>query len=213
MKWKTENLRPGLIVAVRSYTFIGRTIRWGLRKWSERLHKKYWSDRPRTDPWANHTGIIVRSPSELVVGEALAQGSVMTPLESYIQEHEKKGTECRVYEVLDADRKDEAAAAQNWFMEIEGTSYDFACYPRLLIKSLFFDIWSKAAGWEWSNWCTEGVAKSWDDFHPPHIDRVFPTKNPTPLTVEQMAGEQPMKPSQSIRLRNVTDQMIEQGVV
>lgn len=83
----------------------------------------------------------------------------------------------------------EGRAAQAWWLaHVLGSPYDYMAYPRLALKCVFGDVWKKAAGLEWANWCTEGCAKAWQ--LGAHRD-VWGKTNPTPKTTGKRlsAGE------------------------
>ena len=71
-----------------------------------------------------------------------------------------------------------------WKRDIEGTPYDFGAFPRLFLKSIFGDICEKAAGWEWANWCTEGIRHAYITGTGNMCDPWGKT-NPTPRTTEK----------------------------
>jgi len=200
-------LRLGQLVHRRSHTKVGSFLRWGMNKWIKRICKEL--KCPVEEVWGNHDGIITqrRIDNRWGVGEATKSGSVVTLLEEYERDMNDGTCEVRIFEPVDGLGNGVGAnASMNWHLEVKGTPYDYMAYFRLMIKSLFFDVWSKAAGWEWANWCTEGMDRSFRP-NPPGID-LYQTRNPTPLTSEQVAGILPMKPGKVVTLKEVTVQVI-----
>ncbi len=213
-----HNIECGDILHVRSNTPSGRFLRWGMNKWAKRICKQL--DVPRQEVWGNHDGIIVAHPAtgELGVGEALTKGSVFTPLTKYERSMAKNKHECRVFRAGELTPTMRRAASHNWWAYVKGTGYDFAAYGRLMLKSLFMDweysdchvlrdIGERAAGHEWDNWCTQGVGNCYAKYAPPEYD-VFQTRNPTPMTVEQVVGDLPKRPGKLITLVNITSDVL-----
>ena len=224
VKIQHARLRPGDVWHVKSHGKTGRFLRsyrWGMNKWMKRLCKKNGWDF--VEVWGNHDGLVIpRSSSKygFLIGEALSRGSVLTPLEDYIEAMEQGFKEVRVYRPLSAIvAPDEAIwASHNWMNHIKGSGYNWLAFPRLLIKSMFMDwadskyailrkIGNSRAGVEWDNWCTEGDARAYSDYSPPRKD-LWQTKNPTPMTTEQVAGDLPHKIGKKVTLENITDSII-----
>ncbi len=83
-------------------------------------------------------------------------------------------------------------AAKYWTDKVLGKPYAFSAYPRLLAKAKLIDFSNSKYAWlrkigethcgfEWSDWCTEGVAKAWKFTGNNWADK----NNPTPLTTEK----------------------------
>ena len=206
---------------MRSNSRLGRMIRWALNKWLKRICETL--GVPVVEVWGNHDGITVKVNSKMFVGEATPRGSILTPVEEYERLMDLGKCEVKIYEVIGASPADEKNAAMYWILNVKGRPYNWMAYPRLLWKSMFFDLsyskieWlkkigDKVAGWEWADWCTEGFQNAWM-----FIKNVLQTGNPTPLTVEQIAGEVPRRAGKVTMLRDVTDifivSTIKKGVI
>jgi len=209
MKRFSPYLREGLNVHVRSNSRIGRMVRWSLNKWLKRICETL--GVPIVKVWGNHDGITVKVNGRMFVGEATPRGNVLTSVEEYERRMELGKIDVKIYEVVGANLADEKNAAMYWILNIKGRPYNWMAYPRLLWKSMFFDlsyskvkrlkkIGDKVAGWEWADWCTEGFQKAWV-----RIKDVLQTGNPTPLTVEQIADEVPRRAGKVTMLREVTE--------
>ncbi|MBU2177772.1 MAG: hypothetical protein KJ556_21980 [Gammaproteobacteria bacterium] len=219
-----HNLREGLIWHVRSERgFEGRLIRWALARWSRRLARAGvgqvivpagWSEAGGA--WGNHDGIVAAAlDGQWGVGEQTARGAAWTPMTDYLADMARGLYSVRVYEPMEADAEAMRRAARNWWMHLRGRPYDFMAYlPRLAWKALVSDwadssvAWKRRigrtpAGWEWAGWCTEDVAIAYRIRPAPAID-LLQTQNPTPLTVEQCAGQAPRRPRVRVTLRDVT---------
>lgn len=205
----SAQLREGMNVHVRHNSRLGRMIRWALNKWLKRICEDL--GVPVVQVWGNHDGITVKVNGRMFIGEATPRGNILTPVEDYERLLDLGKIEVRIYEVIGATLADGKNAAMFWILNVKGRPYNFMAYPRLLCKSLFFDLsyskikWlkkigDKAAGWEWADWCTEGFQKAWV-----RIKDVLQTGNPTPLTVEQVANEVPRRISKLTMLRQVTE--------
>jgi len=161
-------------------------------------------------------------PADLGIGEALPIGNVITPRSIYEREMNRGKIKVKIYRVVGVSEHDMLWANYNWVMKIKGRPYNFMGYPRLMIKSLFFDwsdikptnkikqlmkwIGDSSAGWEWAEWCTEGIDHAYRKWKP-FID-IFQTENATPLTGDQVAGICPRKPGKKIMLEEVPDAII-----
>ena len=173
---------PGLIVHVRRDTIIGRLIRGTL------------------DSWGNHDAITVQVNGGIAIGESVPLKAKVTPVKDYALSLARGKCQIQVFKPLGATREQCELAAAYWMSHIRGTWYSFSAYPRLLVKSLLLDwtnskhkllkkIGRSKAGFEWSHWCTEGVARAWREGMKKDVWR---KPNPTPLTTEKRArGVQP----------------------
>jgi hypothetical protein len=208
-------LIPGMGIHVQSTSWIGRNIRWALTKMQKRLCKLNGLPFDPAKPvWGNHDGIMIYRKDRWYVGEALPQGSVLTPLENYEAEIAKGTAKVRFVFPLAASERDGVNVAAYWLMFIAGTPYDYAAYPRLIVKSLVMDweysnvplfrwIGRKSAGWRWAHWCTEGESLAWRGCG---LDP-FGSNNPTPLTVEHRVGWLPQHPGDEVTLADWTEKV------
>jgi len=215
-----KELRVGRILSVQRYSFLSRKIRASLTFYIRRLARLAGDpDWHKWEVWSSHQGLIVQdaSSAEWGVAESIPKGAVVTPWSAYERDIRSGACKVRVYEVMDAPSTAGVQAQSNWYATVKGHVYDWLAYFRLLIKNLLIDFsdinpsnkfkqwlkWfgDKAAGWEWANWCTEGVGESYID-DPPKID-IYQTKNPTPATHEQVAGELPRKAGKKTTLRRI----------
>jgi len=214
VKFNRDALHPGLIVSVRSKSTLGTMI----QDMQEIAYQRYCDKRDieYVAPWANHNGLLMQWPGtpNWAVGEALAQGSVMTPIEEYEREMSEGLIEVRVYEVLGASEADCIRACQNWLTYIKGQDYDWTAYPRLFFKTRFMNLENSripglrrlgaiAAGSEWDRWCTEGAVHPYQMWEP-RIEIVGWTKNVIPMHIEQAAGELARVPACPVTVRNIT---------
>ena len=219
MKFDQEKLTPALWLHFRGTSKIARLIQWAQAKWYKRHCRR--NGLEYRAPWGNHDGLLCRYPGSLnwFCGEALQQGSVITPIEEIERQINAREIECRVYQVIGMTDGAGMRVCDNWRRYVSGTPYDWAAYPRLIIKTLVMDweqwpwpfscIGRKAAGWKWANWCTEGVAAAYSKW-PPHIS-IINNSNPIPMHVEQVAGELPCRPPRAVKLRDITDQVIKRA--
>ena len=208
-------LVPGMGIHVRSTSWIGRNIRWALTKMQKRLCKRRGLPFDPAKPvWGNHNGIMIFRRSGWYIGEALPRGSTLTPIESYEAEIEAGTAEVRFFYPLNAGDKEGVSASAYWLVHVCGTPYDYAAYPRLIVKSLVMDwehssipllrwIGAKSCGWEWANWCTEGWWRAWMGCG---LDPLQ-TKNPTPLTIEHRIGWLPQYPGNEVTLADWTEKV------
>lgn len=167
-------LVPGLVFHTRSKGFLCRNIRRVLSFRGPAC-------------WGCHDGMVVRDPvtGELGIGESVTPRARITPLREYNREIREGTTEVKVLRVSIANYAQQELAAVTWVRDINNTIYDFGAFPLLLLKSIFGDISNIVAGWEWANWCTEGIAYSYM--------RVgcyaWSKRNPTPKTTENRMRE------------------------
>lgn len=162
-------LRPGMVLNMSTNSLFGRLIRFVLAR--------DWKDR-RECP--NHDAIVVEEDGKLWIGESQPPVARLTPLEQYEKEIRSGFIyRLRVLEVAGATEAQERAAAHWWLDNVRNSPYDYRGIVRLLIKAIFGNWINAAVGWEWSRWCTEGVADAWK-----HGAKFDPWKkiNPTPLT-------------------------------
>jgi hypothetical protein len=102
----------------------------------------------------------------------------------------------RIYEVVGASPEQEKRTTDYWANNIRGTVYDFGAFPLLLTKALLGGWIPSVAGWEWANWCTEGVMMSY--LKGAGLDP-WDKRNSTPKTTENRVEQG--------RLKDITDQM------
>jgi len=202
-------LRRGDWLHVRGTSFVARFIRRGLNRMVRRLCKAL--GIPVVKVWGNHDGIFIKCGNQWYIGEALGSGNKLTRLSVYEKSISAGKEQVKVYRVCPPDEYDDAKrigkyAAHNWLEHIQKTRYDYRGLFCLWLKSLFPFI-KRMREWEWANWCTEGVGKSFRDWSPPVFD-IMQTRYPTPMTVEQCAGELPRKPGKLTTLVDITNDVL-----
>ena len=204
MIFNRSKLHSGMIIAVRSHSLLGWAIRAAEDRWEARTCARL--GVPACRVWSNHTGILIGPDvphlgPDWCVGEALAQGSVLTPLEDY----ERGTAEARVFEVLSPSPVDARAimwqAALNWTLDVESHPYDYWAYPGLIAKALLG--WRVSTGDRHDFYCTEGVARAFR-LRPPGFN-VLQDSTPAPFHVEQCAGLLPRPAGRLVTLRERTD--------
>ena len=204
-KFRRDKLHSGLWVHVRSNWWLGAGIRYSLNIWEGRICDRLGVDH--VDVWGNHDGLIIGP--ELIyaltdikrmklgankvpeggwaIGEALSQGSVLTPLEKYEADLASGHLQVRVFEILPrVDGEDiykvMTQAAWNWTQDVEGHGYDYWAYLGLIFRA-FLD-WHINTGSRTKFWCTEGAAKAYH-VNPP-VYNVLQDITPTPMHPEQV---------------------------
>lgn len=181
-----DKLEPGMVWHTRGQSNFAKLIRKALN-----------ANKPNPRCWGSHDAITVEVNNEWFIGESKPLRACLTPIQEYLDEINKNIVEVRVYNVIDATMLQGSKAATYWTLEVNGTLYDFAAFPRLLFKALIADFstsklkWIKrlgdiACGSEWANWCTEGCSKAWKNGA--GID-VWAKPNPTPFTTEKRIGK------------------------
>ena len=202
---RTE-LRPGDWLHVRGTSFVARFIRRGLNRMVRRLCEQHGIEK--REIWGNHDGLLIPKTSQAIwhVGEALGTGNQLTPLTAYEKSINDGKEQVRVYRCVDNSGHHGIHAAANWMVHIKGRPYDYRGLFNLWIKSMFPFV-KRVREWEWANWCTEGCGAAYREYNPPALD-IMQTRHPTPMTVEQCAGELPHKDGKRITLMDVTDQVL-----
>lgn len=193
-----ETLRPGLIIQSRSSGRFGRLIRWCLTRWIRREKGK-----AAPEVWGSHTALVIEVNRKLFIGDAVSPFATATPIETWNRDILAGRQQVRVLEVIGATQEQELKSVEWWIRNVLNKPYDWGAFPRLLFKSLVKSVWSKAAGWEWAWYCSEGVAKAWaaaTDLAIGPLGKV----QATPLTVEKRAGWYGDRPT----LREITDQVL-----
>ena len=181
-------LRPGLI-------------------WHHRVHESFMCATIRTvlsirtpyplPCWGCHDGIVLRrGPFEAQIGDSRPFRARPTPLSRYNHMIREGKLSVRIYEVVGAYGLHERRAAKWWAEEVRGTIYDFGAFPLLFTKALLGDWLPTVAGWEWANWCTEGVMFAY--LKGAGLDP-WNKRNCTPFTTEKREAQG--------KLRDVTDRM------
>lgn len=202
---------------------MGRVIRHSLDVWEGRV-----CDRigvPHASVWGNHDGILLSPdllasldditkmklgvakvhPGDWAIGEALAKGSVATPMIQYEKDLAAGKLEVRVFEVF--PRKDEDVyaamkqASKNWTKDIEGHGYDYWAYIGLILRAYLG--WNVDTGSRTKFWCTEGVSNGYLA-SPPQYD-ILQDSTPTPMHVEHALGTIPRPKDRVVTMREVTD--------
>ena len=186
-----RKLREGDWAHVRGTSFVARFIRRGLQRMVNRLCVHH--DVEPRKIWGNHDGLFIKRGRNWYIGEALGSGNKLTPLEVYEDSINAGKEQVRVYRVLSQHDYDDVEhigihAAHNWLTHIQGRGYDYRGLFYLWVKSIF-------------------AFKQVRDWNPPVFD-LLQTKHPTPMTVEQCAGELPQKPGKRVTLREITGEVI-----
>lgn len=169
-----DKLEVGMIVHARTYGWVGKTIR------------KVLGCRGKNKVWGNHDAIIVEKEGMFMIGESVPPRAKLTLLEDYERGMRAGNIEVKVYEVVGANIKECRKAEKFWLSTVCGTFYDFLAFPRLFIKSWLVDLIPTETGWEWAHWCTEGVARAWEEGASILVWRKL---NPTPWTTEKRVGK------------------------
>lgn len=143
--------------------------------------------------WGNHDALLCRWQGHWYVGDATHPQARLTPLADYARDVATGRIELRVYRPYDTGPEAGAAAAAWWMRTINRTWYDWAAYPRLLLKSLLGDLLPWPAGWEWAWYCTESCRMAWieatkSEALPAGFD-YWRKENPTPRTTEKRAED------------------------
>lgn len=161
---KPDKLLPGDIIHVRGTSLFARMIRRALRK-----------------AWGNHDALVCVLGDRTYIGDAAPVICRLTTVDQYNHMLETKACEIMVYRVPNVCLPDRGLVSWWWVENVQGRPYDVMAFPRLLAKCIVGDLWKKAAGWKWANWCTESVANAWGGY------ATFP-QNPTPLHTERMVA-------------------------
>jgi hypothetical protein len=184
---------------------------------------------PRERVWGNHDGLLLSPdllasldaatklrlgidkvlPGDWAIAEALAQGSVATPMSQYEKDLASGHLEVRILEILPRFEGDDIykvmrQAAWNWTQDVEGRGYDYLAYAGLILRT-FLD-WEVSTGSRTKFWCTEGGAKGYL-INPPNYDLLQDT-TPTPMHVEQISGMIPRPNGRIKTLRDITSRVM-----
>jgi len=215
-RFRRERLEAGMWVHVRSNWWLGRGIRYALDKWEARVCARL--GVPAARVWGNHDGLIMTPlvphiGPDYGIGEALAQGEVISPLEDYERDMAKGELEVRIYKPLLRTPNEDVRrvmwqAAVNWETDVSSHRYDYWAYVGLIVRC-FFGIDVKTSD-RTKFWCTEGCQDSYDPspMREPAYD-ILQDDTPTPMHVEQVAGLIPMPAGRRITLQDVTADVIE----
>jgi hypothetical protein len=186
IKITTSRLQSGMILHVRSYTTFGRLIRKALNV-----------KKPSPRCWGNHDGIIIESNGQFYSGDSEPFVAKLTPISHYERNINLGKCECKIYRLKDTSRPALGQqAATYWIDNVCSTPYDFIAFIRLFIKATVGDLSNskygflrrlgeKSAGLTWANWCTEGVAESFDKVTG---GMIYGKTNPTPYITEKRVG-------------------------
>jgi len=190
-KFRRDRIVSGMWIHVRSNWWLGRGIRFALNKWEARTCKQL--GVPAVPVWGNHDGIVIGPNVPHIgpdwgIGEALAEGSVITSLEQYEKDMASGHLEVRVFVPLPRTPEENPRevmwkAACNWEMDVEDRKYDYWAYIGLICQA--FLGWHISTDERGHFWCTEGA----DDAYilcPPDYD-LLQDDTPTPMHVEQVA--------------------------
>lgn len=139
--------------------------------------------------WGNHDALACRFNGHWYVGDATHPQARLTPLAEYARDLVDGEIELRIYRPRYTTAAEATAAAAWWMREVNGTWYDWAAYPRLLLKSVLGDLLPWPAGWEWAWYCTESCRQAWIEATksaelPRGMD-FWRKTNPTPRTTEK----------------------------
>lgn len=132
--------------------------------------------------WGSHDAIIVRPENELCIGESIHPRATCTPLAEYDAKIARGLTQAIVLRPTGSTPAQGSLAAAWWLQNVLGKPYDWASFPRLMLKCLVGDRCQWPAGWEWAWYCTEGVRDAWRNG--PGLDP-WQKNNPTPRTTEK----------------------------
>jgi len=165
-----DELRQGMVVRLKSDSMMGKMVMKMLKVC-----------------WSSHDAIVIIMPSgRIYVGDAQPITAKLTPIEEYDEKVASGAWKVKFLLPEEYTHEKGMGAAEYWIKYVKGTVYDIAAFPRLALKCIFGDIWKKAAGWEWANWCTEGVAVSWLKGGNMNL---WKKTNPTPLTTQKRQSE------------------------
>lgn len=171
IRFNRENLLPGDILAVRSPSFYGKSIRGLLRSFT------------------NHNALIVRDGGGLVIGEAITPRICLTPLEVYeraMNERElKKRTFVWVWRVSGLTDQQRLMASDYFLANKLGVPYPVWSVPRLWVYRFVNTLPWKIEG----EWCTRVCRDSIEHvkskaFRDPTKRVGYRKKNMTPGTFE-----------------------------
>lgn len=207
------HIRLGDIVHVQTYNPFGLGIQLAQAQWHKAWCKRH--GREYRKPWGSHDGIIVRDQhGEFCVGESLAcKGGTLTPWTTYLSNIAKGRCKVRIYRMKGWEdpgvSRLAAHTAAAWLDKVHGTKYDYAgiySISKAMAKYILFNLDKRIRDWEWANWCTEGVGLAYRI--PPVCIELFDTQSPTPMHVEQAAGELAHKTGSAITLECVWDSTV-----
>ena len=231
LRFNRDNLKAGMWIHVRSNWWLGKGIRYALDIWEGRTCDKL--GVPHAKVWGNHDGIVLSPdilqafdagtkrrlgvanvlPGDWAIGEALAQGSVATPMTTYEKDLTAGDKEVKVFEIMptvsqadmDAGVIPDIAgmlrqAALNWCTDVEGHGYDYKAYIGLILKA-FLGL-DKDTSTKGDFWCTKGVTAAYLKA-PPMYD-VLQDTTPTPMHPEQVSGCIPRPKGRIRTLRDIT---------
>jgi hypothetical protein len=133
--------------------------------------------------WGNHDALAIPYNNRMRIGETAPMFSRLIEVGDYNAEIEAGTIRARVFRMPGLTEEMKARACEWWIDNVQGRPYDFAAYPRLLVKCIVGDLFAGEAGWRWANWCTEGVAKA---LSAGVQGDVYGTRNPTPLHTEKL---------------------------
>jgi len=188
IKFDYSKMSAGMVLHVRSYTLFGKLIRKALNV-----------QHPVPRCWGNHDGMIIEANGSFYSGDSAPIFARMTPISQYERDINIGKCECRIYALKCPYNTSlfGRQAAESWVNDICSTPYDFTAFGRLLWKAVIGDFSNsknkylkafgdRACGTQWANWCTEGVAKSFDSVTGGSI---YGSPNPTPYTTEKRVGK------------------------
>ncbi len=170
---KAAAIEPGDLLHVRSHGKVFKVVPVG------KLIRRV------LDSWGNHDAVLDfdDETGELIIKESHPPRSGETPWYVYDEGMRSGLYECRVYRPM-CDANIRALACRIWEKDVHNLDYDSLAFVRLLIKAQLMDIWPKAAGLEWSWYCTEGVNHS---YKKAGFD-IYNKNNATPGTTERRVG-------------------------
>lgn len=205
-----DKLVPGLWVHWRGTSFVSRAIRRMLTIWERRTCATYHLPLCGWRIWGNHDGIVIHRNGSWYIGEALAHGSVATPIEDYEQEINEGTGELMFLRPTSLsenepapDNEKLALAAYYWQANIEGTKYDYAAYPGLIVDCFFAGLWPRPGNRK-NHFCTEGIDSP---YCTADMD-VLQDNTPTPMHVERAAGMIPQRPDRRVTMEILPDMYV-----
>lgn len=205
----TPPLTPGQILLVEGSSRLAWLITWFQTRWARRQALlagwsilDIWSLKSRI----SHIAMIVQTPrqSALYVGEALATGNVLTPLQTYHQAlHERKIT-LHIANVINSTPAQGIEASNQWFDHIYNHPYDFSGYPVWSFRALIADLLWLPCGRKHHFQCAEGPDLAWRRVRTNHHSfNICADRNPTPYHFEQASNLLPQRLHRPITLEIV----------
>jgi len=207
--FRRDKIFSGMWIHGRSHNTIGWLIRFAENRWEHRTCDKL--GVPDADVWGNHDGIMIgpnipHAGPDWCIGEALAQGNVLTSVEEYEKQLAAGSYEVRVFQpafILDDVRAVCYEAARKWTENEEGHGYDYTAYIGLMLRCfLGMNDWNTDERNRF--YCTEAVETC---FKQAGLD-ILQDRFMAPFHVEQVAGLIPKPVGRQITLKEITSEMM-----